>query len=166
MTNERPVLTLPKTRQTMILNGVAIAGLVALCVVAIQSWPNLPERFPIHFDIQGNANGWGGKTTLIWLPILGLATYALLTLLVRFPHSFNYMVRITDTNASRQYQIACSLINWLKAETIWLYAYTEWKIVDLATAETPTLGLWFLPISLIIIFGTMGYWLWQSFLAR
>ena len=164
--NERPILTLSQTRHAMILNGLAIAGLVALCVVAIHAWSTLPDRFPTHFGFDGKPNGWGGKATLLWLPLVGLATYILLTILVRFPQHFNYAVRITEANAARQYQIACSMLAWLKTEMVWIYAYLEWQIMTLAIAENPTLGIWFLPVSLILVFGTVGFWIWQSILAR
>jgi len=26
-------------------------------------WNTLPDRVPIHFDINGNVNGWGGRDT-------------------------------------------------------------------------------------------------------
>jgi hypothetical protein len=90
----------------------------------------------------------------------------MLTFVSRYPHTFNYVVQITEENAQRQYQIACSMLNWLKTEMIWLFAYIDWQIFYLANTETPNLGIWFLPVSLIIIFGTLAYWLSQSFLAR
>ncbi|BAY24601.1 hypothetical protein NIES2100_43960 [Calothrix sp. NIES-2100] len=166
MTYQRPVFLPPQSQQGKMLNWIAIAGIVALFATAIHAWVVLPETIPIHFGLDGKANGWGSKNFLWLLPIVGLLMYGMLTVVSRYPHTFNYAVRITEENALRQYQIACSMLNWLKTELIWLFAYIEWQIFYLANTETPNLGIWFLPVSLIIIFGTNAYWLTQSFLAR
>ncbi|MEA5573499.1 DUF1648 domain-containing protein [Calothrix sp. UHCC 0171] len=166
MSHQRPVLLIPQYREARMLNWIAIAGIVGLFGIAIHAWFALPETIPTHFGFYGRANGWGSKNILWLFPILSLWIYGLLTLLNRYPHIFNYPVQITEENALRQYQIACSMLNWLKTEMIWLFAYTEWQIFDLATRENPSIGIWFLPVSLIVIFGTVAYWLRQSFLAR
>jgi uncharacterized membrane protein len=166
MSYQRPIFLISQSQQAKMLNWIAIAGIVALFGIAIHAWVALPEAIPIHFGFDGKANGWGSKN-FIWLfPIIGLLIYGMLTFVSRYPHTFNYIVQITEENALRQYQIACSMLNFLKTEMIWLFAYIDWQIFYLANTETPNLGIWFLPVSLIIIFGTLAYWLSQSFLAR
>jgi uncharacterized membrane protein len=166
MSYQPPVLMVPPTKQDKLLNLVAIAGFVALFSVAIYGMLVLPYTIPVHFGFSGRANSWGSKSILWVLPGLGLFIYGLLTLVKRSPHNFNYLVEITEHNALRQYQIAISTLNWLKTELVWIFAFMEWKIFNLATAENPSLGIWFLPVIFLIIFGTIGYWLRQSFLAR
>lgn len=166
MNFQRPLLILPQTQQAKMLNWIAIAGIVALFGTAIHAWFALPETIPIHFGVDGKANGWGSKNFLWLFPLLSLLMYGMLTVVSRYPQTFNYAVQITQENALRQYHIACSMLNWLKTEMIWLFAYIEWQIFYLANTETPNLGIWFLPVSLIIIFGTIAYWLFQSFLSR
>lgn len=42
-------------------------------------WNALPETIPTHFNASGEADGWGSKTMLIWLPLaLTLGTYLLM----------------------------------------------------------------------------------------
>ncbi|PAX59858.1 hypothetical protein CK510_04970 [Brunnivagina elsteri CCALA 953] len=166
MSYQPPVLMVPLTQQDKLLNKIAIAGFVALFLVAVYGTFVLPDTIPVHFGFNGRVNGWGSKSILWILPGLGLFIYGLLTLIARSPHNFNYLVEITEHNAFRQYQIATSTLNWLKTELVWIFAFMEWKIFNLATVENPSLGIWFLPAILLIIFGTIGYWLRQSFLAR
>jgi uncharacterized membrane protein len=41
-------------------------------------WSSLPERVPIHWNSEGQINGWGSKSTLLLLPLLlPLLTYIL-----------------------------------------------------------------------------------------
>lgn len=44
-------------------------------------WSSLPERVPIHWNNEGQINGWGSKSTLLLLPLLlPLLTYLLFSL--------------------------------------------------------------------------------------
>ncbi|QKQ74804.1 DUF1648 domain-containing protein [Nostoc sp. TCL240-02] len=162
----KPVIVIFGLDLAQMLNLSALAGLLGLFGIAIYAWFTLPDTIPIHFGFDGKANGWGSKKILWLLPIVGLAIYGLLTFISRYPHTFNYLVVITEENALRQYQIACSMLNWLKSEMVWTFVYIEWQIFYLATTENPNLGVWFVPVTLIIIFGTIGYWLSQSLMAR
>ena len=41
-------------------------------------WGSLPDSIPIHFDIKGEANGWGTKWAIFILPAINAGTYLLL----------------------------------------------------------------------------------------
>ncbi|MEH1910621.1 DUF1648 domain-containing protein [Nostoc sp.] len=162
----RPDIVIPGFDSAQMLNLSALVGLVGLFGIAIHAWSTLPDTIPVHFRFDGQADGWGSKKVLWLLPLVGLAIYGLLTFISRYPHTFNYPVVITEQNALQQYQIACSMLNWLKSEMVWIFVYIEWQIFHLATTENPNLGVWFIPVTSIIIFATIAYWLSQSFLAR
>ena len=54
-------------RYTLVLAMLAVWGL------ALQAWPALPERIPMHFDLSGVPDRWGDKSLVSWfgLPALG-----------------------------------------------------------------------------------------------
>jgi uncharacterized membrane protein len=166
MNSKRPIISLPKSQLETILNLLAIAGLVAVIAVAIRGWSVLPDIIPTHFDFSGKPNDWGNKS-IIWLfPALGAIVYVGFTILRRYPHTFNYPVAITEQNALKQYQIACSLLDWLKTEFVWQLAYIEWLIIHMAESGASGLSWLLLPVILIAIFGTVGVHLWQAYQAR
>ena len=42
-------------------------------------WNELPDKVPTHFNIDGKANGWSDKTTLLFIPgVLGIGIYFLM----------------------------------------------------------------------------------------
>lgn len=42
-------------------------------------WNKLPDRVPMHFNIEGTADAWSGKATLLFLPgALGVGIYLLM----------------------------------------------------------------------------------------
>ncbi len=162
---QRPVLILPQTPQTLILDAIALAGFAALWVVVLQAWGRLPAQIPTHFGIDGRADAWGNRAWFWLLPSLGTLHIVLFTVLRRFPHTFNYLVPITPDNALQQYTIACSLLNWLKAEVLWGFAYIEWQMAQVALSGSGGLGVWFAPVFLVVIFGTIGVWVRASLTA-
>jgi uncharacterized membrane protein len=60
---------------------LAQALIVAMFALAIWTWPSSPAQIPIHWDINGQINGYGSKFTgLLLMPIVALAGYALIGL--------------------------------------------------------------------------------------
>ena len=61
-------------RKEIILWAIMLVPLLYIGYV----WRSLPDTIPIHFDIHGEANGWGSKWTIFLLPAISLGTYLLL----------------------------------------------------------------------------------------
>lgn len=163
---KRPVLDLPLTPREIVLEILAVLGVGVMVYLVVDSWSTLPESIPTHFNVQGEPDSWGRKGTLLLLPIMGLGFYGLMTIVNRFPHSFNYLWQITEENAERQYRLAREMMLWLKLELVWMFAYIEWVIIRTARGQEDRLGILFLPVVLISIFGTLGVYFWQSARAR
>lgn len=106
--------------------AAAAALLFALGATAYY-WPLLPDVIPTHSDFAGRIDGWGPKSTMWMLMGLAVAGYIGLSVVCRFPHTFNYPVQITEENAARQYQIALSAMRWLKLETSLLWCVVVWQ---------------------------------------
>ena len=113
--------------------------------LSVQSWKALPPVIPVHFGISGKPDGRGAKSAVCLFPALSAVLYVVLTVISRFPHTFNYPVRVTQENAARQYQIACELLSWLKAELICLFGWSEWGTIQVALGKAEGLGVGFVP---------------------
>ena len=56
-----------------------LAVLAAMFVLAAVSWNTLPDRLPVHWGANGQADGWGGKGfALLGLPIITTVTYLII----------------------------------------------------------------------------------------
>ena len=66
--------------------------IAAMFVAASVVWPTAPDQLPVHWSIQGQADGFGGKFEgLLLLPLVTLGIYLLLAFLPRFdPRAGNY----------------------------------------------------------------------------
>jgi uncharacterized membrane protein len=165
-TSPRPVLQIPKSSLEIGLEAAAALGMLTMFYVTIKSWPLLPETIPHHFGASGKPDAWGSKWTLWLLPGISLVLYIGLTVLSRYPHIYNYPWPITEKNAAAQYHLARTLIAALKAEIVLIFAYLLQQAIQVALGKAEGLGIAFLPIFLILIFGTIGIYFVKANQAR
>ena len=160
MTN-RPKLNLKITPLEIFLNGITLVAFVGTIVYLVSSWKIIPSEIPAHYNVLGEVDRWGSKGEMLILPLIGLLMWIGMTVLEKFPHVYNY-INLTKENAHAQYLNGRLLINVLKNEIVLLFSYITWKSVQVAIGEQDSLGVWFLPVFLIIIFGSMGYFIMKS----
>lgn len=158
--SQRPVLSVPRSSPTVILDLIAIMGLLALWAASVYGWTQAPLRVPIHFGIDGHPDVWSNNRNWLWLlPCVGTVQLVIFTAIRRFPHAFNYPVPITAENAAYQYTIAVNLVTWLNVEILLSLAYIQWQMARAALDHAIGLGVWFIPLFLLVILGTSSYWL-------
>ena len=162
----QPKLEIPRSQTENILEFVSGGVLLFLIIFLFQNWERIPDSIPTHFGASGKPNDWGSKYTLLLLPSILIIIYSGFTILSHYPHIYNYPFRITEENAARQYLLARTFICSLKLEIILLFTFIEWKTIQVALGYSEGLGLTFLPISLIVIFGTIGIYFWLAYKAR
>jgi hypothetical protein len=161
--NKRPKLNIPKSSLERILGFTSGVGVLITWLYLIVSWPGLFHKIPTHFNFLGRADSWGGRGSVLIAPIFMSVLYIILTVTSRFPESFNYMVNITEENARRQYQNARTFIVWLKTEITFMFLYLEWQSIQVSISKSIGLGVWFLPVFFIILFGTIGVYIRRMF---
>ena len=65
--------------------GLQLAIIAAMFAAAAVCWPYLPDRVPVHWNLRGQVDGYGGKFVgLVLLPLLTLGLYLLLLLVPLF----------------------------------------------------------------------------------
>lgn len=144
----RPVLKLQLTTTDYTLEAIAILGIISLFLLAVVSYSSLPEIIPTHFNVKGQADDWGNKTSIFILPGISLLLFTGITIISKFPHIFNYPVKVTVENALHLYSKSVRIMRILKALIIVLFLFIEWQVCKSAVnAEIPS---WFLPAFLVI----------------
>jgi uncharacterized membrane protein len=66
--------------------------IAAMFVLAAWAWPRVPDQVPVHWNLAGQADRYGGKVEgLLLVPLLSLGLYALFRVLPRLdPGGANY----------------------------------------------------------------------------
>lgn len=161
--NPRPKLTIEPTGFDRTLEALAIAGIVSLWVVVLLKYSTLPERIPTHFNFKNEVDGYGGKDTILLLPIIGSAIYILLSVVNKFPHFFNYPTTITEENASRQYQFATRLIRLLKAGIALTFLCIIFMTFEAIDGHNPLPGYLIFPMVIAFIFAPIIWYFIRAF---
>jgi uncharacterized membrane protein len=133
---------------------LSLAALAALAFITINVFygPHpLPARIPTHFDALGHANGWGSPYTLLFMPIFAAVLYLFLTVISRFPSTFNYPVKVTELNRAQLEPLALNLVAWTKAEVLAFFAWMEFVMVQ--AARHPERG--FQPYPVFVFLGIL-----------
>jgi uncharacterized membrane protein len=131
-----------------LLEGISLAGLVAVFAIVIFHWEDLPERIPAHFGASGRPNRWGAKSELWILPITSLILYVTLTAASRYQKLINVPFTI-DRNAPAVRQILLSMSIALKAVAQVAFVYMIWMSVNTALGRANGLGILFAPVFLL-----------------
>jgi uncharacterized membrane protein len=166
VSSDRPRLSLPYAPLEVALEVLSAAGVLALLYLTWQSWPTLPARIPTHFNAVGLPDGWGGKGSLLFLPILGLLLYGMTVLSSRMPHALNYPVPVTQENAPRLYRIARWLLALLKLLIMAMLLFLEVSMIRVAQGKATGLGVLPMPFFLAAIALTLIVGILQMYRAK
>ncbi len=150
---QRPKIKMPYTGPEKLLQAGSVFLLLSTAALTVSATASLPARIPTHFGFDGSPDGWGGKESLILLPMLSAVFYVGLTALERFPWLYNYPVEITEKNAPDQYRLGRRLIEWLKLVVLAIFSYLQWQTIEGAEGASVGLGVWFLPVAMAALFG-------------
>ncbi len=163
METERPKITLIPTNADKLVELLGWLILLALWTLTINHYSALPDTIPTHFNAAGEADGFGSKVSIIALPVIASVLFIGLTLLNRYPHSFNYPTAITQDNALRQYTLATRMLRYLKLVLLLVFGGIEFMTIQNATGKAAGLGVWFLPLTLVLVFLPLIYFVVNSF---
>ncbi len=75
------------------LRYTLVLAMLAVWAVALEAWPALPERIPMHFDAAGRPDGWVAKSVFAWFSLPALATAMGLGLGVLLPRWTLHLAR-------------------------------------------------------------------------
>ncbi len=160
---EKPKLKLELSTVDKIFEIIGWLSIVAIWALTSMHYNNLPDTIPTHYNALGQADGMGGKATILILPILATILFIGLTVLNKFPHIFNYPTNITNKNALKQYTNATRMIRYLKLVLIVIFGLIVFKTIQNVNGQADGLGLWFLPLTLGLIFIPLTFFIIQSF---
>ncbi len=151
----RPILHLPRTSLETLLEALTVLGIVAVIALTIWGYFTLPTTVPTHYGLSGVPNAYGGKASLVFLPIVAICLTVLLTFLTRYPHRYNYPWPITVENAPRQYTLARLLMRFLTLELVWMFCVLQWLLIQAAQSHSAGFILLIVPAIVLVLIVTI-----------
>lgn len=155
--SERPRIKIPLKPADKVLEAGGYVALIAFWVFVCYAYSVMPETIPTHFNLAGEADGFGEKWTIFLMPVIGLLMFIGLSIVQQRPHAFNYLTEITPENAEKQYTIAVRMMRFLKFALIIVFGLGELLTYKTAMGGGEKLGVWIVPITLLLVLGPMFY---------
>ncbi|EDP94546.1 DUF1648 domain-containing protein [Kordia algicida OT-1] len=137
---DRPRLKIPLETLDYILEFITLTVLIILWCYAIMKYMSMPDIIPTHFNLSGEVDGTGSKTS-IWF-LLGITTVLAvgIHILTKYPHIHNYMVEITEKNAAHNYKMSARLLRFVNLITLLVMSYIAFTVIKSALGETAATG--------------------------
>ena len=152
---QRPKIKIEWDIIDKIIEGLGWAFLLLLWYITISSFSSLPAIIPTHFNASGKIDDYGSRSTLFLLPAIGTLIFVGMTFLNRFPHTFNYLSKITEENARRQYTLATKMMRYLKMIVLVIFSALAYITSTSASGKTDGPGVWFFLVLVGSIFAPL-----------
>lgn len=162
----KPVLEIPLTRFEWLLEVICVVGVISFFGLIAWKYPQLPASVPQNFGPNGQPEAWGDKSAVLILCLIIAALYAMLSMLSKNPHVFNYPFALTEHNIEDQYRLARTLIYTVKLEMISIFLFTGWKMIEVSLGQADGLGVYFLPLFVGLLFSTIFVYLYNASKAK
>lgn len=131
-------LMIQYNRLHKILEILSLLVLFAFLIIFFIKWPDLPDKVPVHFDLQGEVNRWGNKMEL---PGVAVFLYLMLSICRFIPVRFwNAPCKITDQNRDFVYSTSFTLLQVIKLETMLFFAITSLLLLHEKISNGITIG--------------------------
>ena len=160
---ERPKIKLELTTADKTFEIIGWLLVFSIWGFTVKNYANLPETIPLHYNLAGQVDGFGGKATILTLPVIATVLFVGLTFLNKFPHILNYPTNITQHNALSQYTNATRTIRYLKFIVVVIFGLIAFETIQNGNGEANGIGIWFLPLTLGLIFIPLIYFVIKSF---
>jgi hypothetical protein len=135
---------------------LSFIGIVSVIIYWLTLWSAVPDRIPTHFGFS-KPDAWGNKNSLTGVIIAILFFYGVFSLITGILWIMKQRNLIKQMSEA---QIAefMGLLGWSKFELILIFAYIGYITVQVALGKVSGLGVLFMPVSLIMVLGTMIFY--------
>ena len=99
MYKERPRIQIQQTSTDRWLDVITYLLLIFLISYPVYLYSSLPEPNAVHTNISRQLFSYKSKEIILVLPALGVFLFIILTVLLRYPHIYNYPEKVTEENA-------------------------------------------------------------------
>lgn len=163
---ERPRHTVSAGALGVVLEIISLMALASAIILTLISYGALPEVVPSHFNPAGYPDAFAAQPTFWVLPLMSVLTYGFISVLGRYPHTFNYPVAITEANAKAQYANAVLMLKVLKTVILGQLSSLIFFQRQVALGFADRLPGWWLPVTTGCVLAVAVWFVIRSFQLR
>lgn len=138
-----------RSKYDIVINLICLLLLFGVVAYLAINWNSIPDKVPGHYNAVGEVDRWGNKGEILVLPITGWIMYIGITVLEHFPQMWNTGVAVTEENKTRIYRILKNMIVTTKLLVVSVFVY-----LAINSMSAKALSIWFLPVFLVLMFGS------------
>ena len=137
-----------------VLQALIVLLLIAIFAIPAFYYGQLPEEIPSHYNASGEVDDYSGKSMIWFLPVIGLVLGAL----IWFVFS-----KLPKVNVDKAPQKLPELFKELFILFILLvFNYISFTTIQVALGYEESLGRWFLPTMLAVVFLILMLLVWPK----
>ena len=161
----KPEIKLHLTTADKVVKIIAWGAFIAVWIVTLVNYFDLPNEVPTYFNIAGKAYGFCGRVSVLIWPTIITVLFIGLSILGRLPRTFKYNREITKDNVLPLYLGITRIACYLKLAIIIIFGSIEFSVVHYAEEEAGKLYS-FAPLALILVFISLFLYILWLFLAK
>ncbi len=147
---ERPILEMELKLTDRLLEAFTILCILFIWGIALVNYNTLPHTIPSHVNAAGEIDGFSNKAMLFFIPAVITIMSIGMLMLSRFPHKFNYPLKVTLETAPRVYTFSSRMVRVLAIGSAVLFTIIEVLIISMAKGKTSG-SLFAVLITLILV---------------
>ncbi len=124
-------------------------------------WGDIPSEISGHYNAFGQIDKYSGKGSLIPLLLVVWIIYLGMSVIEKFPQVWNTGIAVTAENKNRIYRILKDMLKTMKFLVVAVFTYLIFNSIFVLP-----LSPWFLPVSLVLIFGSLTFFIIKLFINR
>jgi uncharacterized membrane protein len=138
---------------------VSILLLMANGTLILVSLPHMPEIVPNHFNLKGEADGYGTKH-FIWGPfIFAILLFAFFSILAKMPNLYN--LNSTNSNLMEEYRLTTKMLITLKPVLILVLLIITFFMIQTTELKLTNYLSYLVGGILILIISHILYWVYR-----
>lgn len=146
-----------------VLDMIGVILFISIIIITLVYWVKASNIVPIHYNANGQIDGYGSKNTTFFILALVSIVYIFFHILGKNPETYNYAIKITPKNKEKQYNMAAVLVRTLKIEILLIFLYIKVHELVSLREHSSNLSKVFITIESIIILGTLGFYVYKSY---
>ena len=94
-----------------IYRAASVTTLIISALVVLFNYWEIGDEIPIHFNASGEPDDYGSKSTLWILLAIEIGVFLMIDYFSKRPEIANTLVKITDKNKAKQYDLITALLH-------------------------------------------------------
>jgi uncharacterized membrane protein len=131
---------------------------IVFWIFSIYFYTIFPDSIPVHFNLKGEVDRYGNKSTNFLLLAINTFVFVLLTLVKKIPEKFQKNISIIKLEREKQIFLQQFFINYLRVAIQIIFILGMIEVYQIVIICENMIGKFFLPyIIIFILFPTIFY---------